>query len=200
MDAARLPDRFSPDRGTTLIELLVALAIAGLLVALSVPATASAIDASRIRHAAAFVSARFRLARQQAVSLGANVGVVFDQGSAGWLVRVCRDGTRNGLRRADVQSGADPCFEGPFAIGQLFPGVEIGVDPALRGPIGEPGRADQVRLGAADLASFSPLGSCTAGSVFLRSAVGAQFVIRVGGVSGRIRVLWYESASGWRDR
>jgi hypothetical protein len=82
----------------------------------------------------------------------------------------------------------------------MFPGVEIGVDPQLRGPSGEAGSADPVRLGSTDIASFSPLGSCTAGTVFLRSRGGAQYAVRISGIAGRLRVLWYERVAGWRER
>jgi type II secretory pathway pseudopilin PulG len=181
--------------------LLIVLVVVASLAALSLPVAASVVDANRVRQAAAFLSTRLRLARQEAVGRGANVGVVFDHVGSRWSVRVCRDGTRNGLRRADIQSGADPCFDGPHELAELFPNVAIAVDPALRGPAGEPGSPDPVRFGSADLVSFSPLGSCTAGSLFVRSTSGAQYVVRVGGVSGRIRVLRYESpATGWRDQ
>jgi type II secretory pathway pseudopilin PulG len=189
------------DAGATLIDLVIVLLAVGALAALSAPLAASAIDASRARHAAAFMGSRFRLARQQAVALGANVGVVFDQTAGRWSVRVCRDGARNGVRRTDIQSGGDPCFDGPYDVGQMFPTVTIAVDPTLRGPGGEAGSADPVRFGSANIVSFSPLGSCTAGSLFLQSRGGAQYVVRVGGVTGRIRVLWYEPGThGWRER
>jgi hypothetical protein len=81
---------------------------------------------------------------------------------------------------------------------QLFPGVEIAVDPLLRGPGGEAGSPNPVRFGSADLVSFAASGSCTAGSVFLRSAGGAEYIVRVAGVTSRIRVMRYErAASAW---
>lgn len=187
------------DSGATIIELLIALMALASLAALTTPVAASVVDASRVRHAAGFLSSRFRLARQEAVGRGVNVGVVFDQVGGKWSVRVCRDGTRNGLRRAEIQSGADPCLDGPHHMDALFPHVSVGVDPLLRGPAGEPGSPDPVRFGSANLISFSPLGSCTAGSLFLRSSSGAQYVVRVGGVNGRIRVFRYDSPNaGWR--
>jgi hypothetical protein len=188
------------ESGATVVEVLVALLVVAVLVALSSPVGASVIDATRARHAASFVSSRFRLARQQAVALGVNVGVVFDQTAGRWLVRVCLDGSRNGLRRADIQSGVDSCIDGPHDMTELFSGIDVAVDPSLRGPGGEPGSPDPVRFGTADIVSFSPLGSCTAGSLFLRSRAGAQYAVRVGGGSGRIRVLRYEPAThAWRD-
>jgi prepilin-type N-terminal cleavage/methylation domain-containing protein len=188
------------DTGFSLIEVLAVLAILATLTAIGAPVAASVTDASRARHAASFVSSRFRLARQEALSRGVNVGVVFDQQGAVWSVRVCRDGNRNGIRRADVGSGVDPCVDGPYAIGDVVPHVNVAVDATIKGPSGEAPSPDPVRFGSSDIASFSPLGSCTAGSLFLRSAGGAQFAVRVGGVTGRIRVLRYDSPkAGWKD-
>jgi len=188
------------DSGFSVIELLAALVIVATLTAIGAPVAASVTDTSRARHAAAFVSSRFRLARQEALGRGVNVGVVFDRQGAGWSVRVCRDGNRNGIRRADIGSGADPCVDGPYAIGDVVPHVNVAVDATIKGPSGEAPNADPVRFGASDIASFSPLGSCTAGSLFLRSAGGAQFAVRIAGVTGRLRVLRYDSPkAGWKD-
>ena len=192
--------KYRSDAGATVIELLIAMTVVVTLGAISVPRAASVVDAGRARQAAVFLGSRFRLARQQAVTFGANVGVVFDYAGGRWLVRVCRDGSRNGLRRADIQSGSDPCPDGPHSLGDLFPGVEIAVDPQLRGPAGEPGSPDPVRFGSSDIASFSPFGTCTAGSIFLRSRGGAQYAVRIAGVTGRLRVLWHEAIAGWRER
>jgi type II secretory pathway pseudopilin PulG len=189
------------DVGATLIDVLIVLLLAAALVAIAAPSAATAIDASRVRHAAAVLGARFRLARQQAVALGTNVGVVFDQLEGRWSLRVCRDGSGNGIRRADIESGVDPCIDGPHDLGALLPGVAIAVEPSLRGPGGEPGSPDPVRFGTSDIASFSPIGSCTAGSVFLQSSAGAQYAVRIGGGSSRVRVLWYEPPTdSWRER
>jgi type II secretory pathway pseudopilin PulG len=185
--------------GSSFVELLVGLAIVSILMTLAVPATAYSIDSSRARDAAGFVAARLRLARQHAVFRTAAAGLVFDAVDGHWQVRACQDGNGNGLRRADISAGLDQCTDGPFDLGEIFQGVTIAVDPGLRGPDGEPGSADPVRFGASDMASFSPEGSGTAGSVYLRSARGQQFAVRVGNVTGRTRVLRYDAGSRtWR--
>ncbi|HEX5070623.1 MAG TPA: prepilin-type N-terminal cleavage/methylation domain-containing protein [Vicinamibacterales bacterium] len=190
----------SGEHGASLIELLVVVAIMAAVAAIGAPVAASVADASRVRHAAAFVSSRFRLAKQDAVSHGVNVGVVFDRVGPGWSVRVCRDGNRNGIRRTDITSGVDPCIDGPVALGDVVPHVDIAVDATLRGPAGEAPSPDPVRFGSSNIASFSPEGSCTSGSLFLRSSGGAQFTVRIAGITGRIRVMRYESPSaGWKD-
>ena len=170
------------------------------LTSITLPISAQSVDAGRARQAAAFVASRFRLARIEALNKGANVGVVFDLVNGQWSLRICRDGNRNGLRRADIGSGKDRCFDGPHYFSSLFPGVEIAVDPSLRGPGGEPPSPDPVRFGTSNMASFSPNGSCTAGSLFLRTPRSQQYAVRMAGVNGRLRVFKYELGAGlWRE-
>ncbi len=178
--------------GYSLVELLVVLMAATTLMSVAVPLTRTNSDAGRARHAAGFVAARFRLARQQAVARTAAVGLVFDQVNGRWTVRVCADGNSNGLRRADIGSGVDRCFEGPDDLETMFPGVRMAVDGSLRGPSGEAPSPDPIRFGASNIASFSSSGSCTAGSLFLRSAQGVQYAVRMAGVTGRTRILRYD--------
>jgi len=188
------------DEGASLIDVLLVLAIVATVTGISVPASGRFVDAGRARQAASFVASRFRLARIEALNHAANVGVVFDLVDGRWSIRICRDGNRNGLRRADIRTGIDPCVDGPHRFSALFPGVEIAVDPALRGPAGEPPSPDPVRFGTSDIASFSPNGSCTGGSLFLRTPGGQQYVVRMAGVNGRLRVFKYDlGARLWRE-
>jgi len=180
------------DGGFTIVELVAVVAVAVILASMTMPLSATVVDTGRVRAAAAFVASRFRLARIEAVNRVSNVGVVFDLVHGRWQIRACRDGTGNGLRRADIASGTDPCFDGPHEFSAMFPGVDIAVDPLLVGPAGEPGNPDPVRFGTPDIASFSPTGSCTSGSLFLRSTKGQQFAVRVSGANGRLRVFRYD--------
>jgi len=76
----------------------------------------------------------------------------------------------------------------------------VSVDGTIRGPDGDPPSSAPVRFGSSDIASFSPTGSCTAGSLFLRSPKGVQFAVRVAGVTGRLRLLRYDApARVWRE-
>jgi hypothetical protein len=130
----------------------------------------------------------------QAVARSATSAIVFDQVDGQWRLRRCVDGNGNGVRRADIARGQDTCAAGAIEIGGLFSGVGIGVDPALPDPDGGPGSTDAVRFGGSDIASFSPVGTATAGTVYLRSAGGVQFAVRVAGVTGRTRVLRFDTA------
>jgi hypothetical protein len=181
-------------------DLVLAMGVVMMLCSLGAPVLSGVGEAARLRQSAAFVATRFRLSRAQAAAATTSVGVVFDRRGEGWTFRVCQDGNGNGLRRADIDAGLDPCPEGPHDLAVLFPGVRVEADSALRGPDNEPGSPDPVRFGASDLASFSPAGTCTAGSLWLRGANGAQYIVRVAGVTGRVRVLrWDPVAQSWRD-
>jgi type II secretory pathway pseudopilin PulG len=178
----------------------VALALIATVTATAVPITAGAVDAGRARQAAAFLAGQLRLAKQDAVMRGASTGLVFDAVGGRWTFRVCTDGNANGLRRVDLRSGRDACAPEQVDLAAMFPGINIAVDPTIRGPDDDPPSGNAVRLGSSGVASFSPNGTCTSGSVFVRSVGGAQYVVRVAGVTGRLRVLRYDAASrAWRD-
>jgi prepilin-type N-terminal cleavage/methylation domain-containing protein len=189
-------DRPRPDAqaGLSLAELVVALAIGCVLIAFTVPTTAATIDAGRVNAAANAMASRFRLTRLDAVSRGRSTALVFDQVGPRWVFRICADGNGNGIRRSEIQSGTDTCADA-IDLQAMFPGVQIDVDATLRGPSGEPPSPNPVRFGASNIASFSALGSCTAGTLFLRSPKGQQYAVRIAGATGRTRVLRYDSAT-----
>jgi type II secretory pathway pseudopilin PulG len=176
--------------GVSLIELLMALTIALIATGLSLPVTLAARDDGRARQAAAFAAGDLRGAKEEAVRRNAAVGFVFSLDGSRWVYRRCIDGNGNGVRHVDVASGKDHCLE-ITDLATTFPGVQVAVDPGIPGPDGDPSSVDPVRFGTSDIASFSPDGGCTAGTLFLRSANGTQYAIRIAGVTGRLRVLRY---------
>ena len=183
------------ERGAAIVDVIASMALLVVLAGLTMPATAASIDSTRARQAASFIASRFRFAKQQAVFRSTSTGLVFDRVGDRWTFRVCADGNGNGLRRLDLGHSQDSCAEGPYDIQTLFPGVSVGVDSTIRGPDGEAGSPDAVRFGRSDMASFSPGGGCTAGTLFLRSAKGVQYAVRVAGVTGRTRVLRYDAVA-----
>jgi Tfp pilus assembly protein FimT len=184
--------RVTGEAGTSLVELVLALAVAATMLALAVPVTASSLDAARAGNAAAFMAVRFRSAHQHAIASSRTTALVFEQVASRWVFRTCEDGNGNGIRRSDITAGRDVCIDGPHDLGQLFPGVAIAVDASLPGPDDEPGAADAVRFGRSDIASFTAIGTATAGTMFVRSTGGRQWAVRVSNVTGRTRLLRYD--------
>ena len=193
------PGALRAEDGVSLVELIIAMGVVVAIAGISTPLAATVVDQSRARQGAGFLAARIRAAKLDAVSRAASVALVFDRVGPRWTFRVCADGNGNGIHRAELP-GSDRCFEGPFDMETLFPGVQIVVDSTIRGPDGEPGSSDAVRFGKSDLVSCSATGGCTSGSVFLRSSLGDQYLVRVAGVTGRTRILRYDARLRvWRE-
>ena len=127
-----------------------------------------------------FLASRMAVARAQAVMRSAHVALRFEAQSSGIVFRMFLDGNHNGVRAADITSGVDTPLESAVRLGDLFQGVAI----AVTGAAG----TDPVRLGASNLLSFTPLGTSTSGSIFVRGRDGSQFAIRILGVTGRTRI------------
>jgi type II secretory pathway pseudopilin PulG len=186
--------------GASLIELVVAMGLVATTVGTALPLVTRSIDASRARQAAGYLAGEMRRARQQAVSRAASVAVVFDSTGASWTFRLCVDGNGNGIRRAEIARGTDVCVEGPYDLTGFYAGVTVAVDPSLPSPDGGPGKNDPVQLGSSNIASFSPSGSSSSGTVFVRSSGGDQYAVRVAGATGRTRVMHFDAGSRrWVD-
>lgn len=177
--------------GYSLVEGLLVLALLASASAIGAPLAVSMVEDERARQAAGFIASRFRLALERAAATGAAEGVVFDAAAGAWTFRVCADGNGNGVRRGEL-AGTDTCAEGPHELGALFTGVRIGRDVSVPDPGGGPASPDPVRFGVGDIATFTPHGTATAGTVYLLSAAGRQYAVRVAGVTGRTRVLRYD--------
>jgi hypothetical protein len=50
---------------------------------------------------------------------------------------------------------------------------------------------DPVRIGSTNLLSFSPLGSATPGTIYVRGREGLQLAVKITGATGRTRLLRY---------
>jgi hypothetical protein len=113
----------------------------------------------------------------------AHVALRFEDGRSGIAFRMYVDGNHNGVRTGDITTGIDVPLEPAVRLADLYPGVAIAID----GGAG----TDPVRLGPSNLLSFTPLGTSTPGSIFVRGRDGSQFAVRVLGATGRARVERY---------
>ena len=185
--------------GASALELTLATAIVCQSAAMSAPVLAGAADAGRAREAAQYLATACRAARMEAVAKSAASSLVFDLTSARWRFRRCLDGNGNGMRRAEITSGRDTC-QVSLEVSEQFAGVRIGVVGGLPDPDGGPGTTDPVRFGSSDIATFTPIGTATSGTVYVRSDAGAQYAIRVAGTTGRVRILRFDASSrSWSE-
>jgi type II secretory pathway pseudopilin PulG len=177
--------------GYSLIELMAALSLVTTLAGIAVPQILAALDDFRAYGAARYMSGRLYQARMDAVARISNAAVRFRRDGESYAFAVYLDGNRNGVRSADITRGIDREIQKSQRLVDLFPGVDFGVVAGL--PSVEPGSPppgdDPIRFGSASMASFTALGASTPGSLYIRGRRDAQYVVRVFGQTGKIRVL-----------
>jgi type II secretory pathway pseudopilin PulG len=179
------------DGGYSLLELMFVMGLAVTASAIAVPQVLAGIDDSRTRGAARYLSTRFQRARMEAVMRSTAVAIRFTRGSNGYEYRTYRDGNGDGVLTRDIQSGLDRPIGAMERLFEQFPGVEFGAVPGLPAVDagGTPPGDDPIRFGAGNLASFTPIGTSTPGTVYIRGRGDAQYAVRVFGGTGKTR-MW----------
>jgi type II secretory pathway pseudopilin PulG len=189
------------ERGYTFLELLFVLSAFATLSGIAVPQLLSGLDAYRTSGAARYLAARIQRARIEAIARSTNVAMQFVQSGSGYSFAVYVDGNGDGVRTADVREGIDPCLVGTERLTDHFPGVEFGLLPDLPpiDPGSPPPGTDPIKLGTSSILSYSPTGTSSSGSLYVRGRSNAQYAVRVLGDTGRTRVLRYDArARQWR--
>ncbi len=160
------------------------LAVMAILAGMAIPQTTATIERSRTLSAARYLATRLALARTQAVAQSANVALVFVADGDTYTVAAYRDGNRNGVRTREIATGLDPVVEEPVRFSDLFPRVSLFLsDPAAQAQ------------DASALMSFSPIGTASSRTLYVRGRDHSQYAVRVLGATGRTRLLRYVDAT-----
>ena len=179
------------ESGASLVELLFVVGVMTTAGAAATPQVLVAVDEFRGAGAARYLAARVARLRFEAVARSAFVGLRFTAQNGTYAVETRVDGNGNGIRARDIETGTDPLIGSAELIESHFPGVRFAVTPDV--PAVEPGSAapgsDPIKIGNTSVLSFSPIGTATSGSLYLRTSRGNQYVVRVFGETGRTRVL-----------
>jgi type II secretory pathway pseudopilin PulG len=186
------------EAGLTLIELLGVIWLLLILLAMGAPALLSGLDDSRTYAAARFLASQCHRARSEAVSTGARTAMRFQPAGVDHAIGRFRDRNGNGVRSIDIARGIDLRLAADVTLGALFPGVRFGVLPNV--PLIDGGfGSDPIRLGSGSILTFAPDGTASGGSLYIRGSRGAQYAVRIFGVTGRTRVFkFHEGAPGWK--
>jgi prepilin-type N-terminal cleavage/methylation domain-containing protein len=189
------------DRGFSLVEALVAIAIVLAMAAVAVPPFRAHFAEAHLVGAGQQFKSQFRLAWSIAVRSGVYTAIRFETREDGsvWYA-VYQDGDDDGVRTADILSGADRLVSGPFPLTGGAPQVRVGINPGIPNLPPEGGllSGDPVRFGSSDILSFSPIGTATPGTFYLAGDTG-QAAVRVTGGSARVRLMVWRGG-GWRER
>lgn len=149
-------------RALTLVELLVAVALVGILAGVGTPYVLANLPTYRVNAAVRQVVADLRLARTRAVEEGRDVFVHFLPDQNRYVLHL--DSDENG--------SFDPLADEPWktvVLGELYEGIAFARYAGGTSPSGGALPADGVSF-AGNLAAFHPRGTARAGTVYLRPA------------------------------
>jgi hypothetical protein len=162
---------------------------------MAVPNVLSDLDRARTFAAARYLAHQCGVARILAIVRSAAVALRFDERDGEIRMQMFVDGNGNGVRTREIEAGIDVALDVAATLGARFPAVRIGIAPELG--IG----GDPVRIGNGSLLSFTPLGTATAGSIFVVGKDGTQLVVRVLGPTARTRVQHIDRRTrAWGDQ
>jgi type II secretory pathway pseudopilin PulG len=172
-------------RGFSLVELLFVSGFMLVMAAVAVPQSLVTLERSRAKAAARYLAARVALARAQAAKRSAYVALRFEGTGEAMSFAMFVDGNRNGVRARDIDARVDRPIDTRVRLRDMFPGVDIALSAAAGGGEG-------LRVGSSRMLSFSPIGTATSGTIYVRGRDDTQLAVRIFGATARTRVLRYE--------
>ena len=191
-------------RGFTLNEMLIAIAILGMTVAVAFPKMMTLQRRAAARNAASEIRAIFHEARMRAVARASNCGVKFSKSADEWTYALYDDGDGDGIRNDDITSGVDRCFKTPRKVlASLERRATIGLPPfAIVDPDGDPLPPTKSPVAFnSTICSFSPTGESTPGTIYITDAIEDVYAIRSFGATARIRLLrWNAGKHKWVEK
>jgi prepilin-type N-terminal cleavage/methylation domain-containing protein len=178
--------------GYTLIELLIVIAIIGMIVSVTVPNFMTMRRRMAVRAAAGELRSVFHLVRMRALARGVNTGVKFLLQDGAWHFATYEDGDGDGVRNDDIKKGIDRMIARPRVVFTHSSIVTIGLPGyPFKDPDGDKVKS-AVTFNQTLLCSFSPIGAATPGTIYLTDNDGELWCVRVYGATAKIRALRYD--------
>jgi type II secretory pathway pseudopilin PulG len=192
------------ERGATLVDLLAALSILAMAMAIAVPNLETARRRAGLDSIARTIIASLQLCRMQAFKCGRKAGLVFFHDGARWSFTPVVDGDGDGVSRKDLGRGIDAALAPTTWLDALSAGATLGVPKGWRVPDpsghGRLHTSDGLAAGTSDIISFSALGDATPSSVYLNDGQRRMLALRIYGGTARVRILeWRRGWARWRQ-
>lgn len=192
------------ERGTSLAELVITVAMAGVLCGTFIPQLTMLTRRAALRSAAARILYVMAQAQRRADAVNQYCGVKFTLVDTKWCYAIYDDGDGDGVRNDDIAKGVDTVVEGPLPIFPPDAHIRVGYPPAGLSDLDSgkliPPQVSPVNFNASTICSFSPAGTGTPGSVYLTDGSDAAAMVRSSGSSSRVRMLFYNIPfRGWQE-
>ena len=183
-----------PGHGYSFIEIVFVAGLVATLAAVALPGIQRTLDDFRTVGATRYLAARLERVRTEALTRSADVALRFVPDGLTFRYGVYIDGNANGIRAADIANGVDRLISHEERLGDQFGGVDLGVLPGLPAlDTSAPPGADPVRLGSGNVATFTPEGTATPGSLYVLGPHSVQLMIRIVGETGRSRIFKFDT-------
>jgi Type II transport protein GspH len=186
------------DRGYSLVETIFVAGLGVTITAIAVPQLWAGLDDYRAAGAARYMATRLQRTRMEAIVRSAAVAMRFVRDDGGYKYAEFVDSNRNGVLTREIDGGIDRPLRPAERLSEQFTGVDFGTLPNLP-PIDAGGTApgtDPIRLGRADIATFTPVGTATTGTLYIVGRYGAQYAVRIFGETGKTRLLKFDRRAG----
>jgi hypothetical protein len=186
-----------PRTGYSVLELMVCVSLATLVVAAGAPAVLASREAVLADGAADSVAGELHNARMEALKRRANVAIRFEADGGDIFMASYVDGNGNGVRASDISSGEDRRIRPRWLLRDQFVGVGFGFEAGVPDVDGgdTSSNPDPIRVGQSRMLSFSPTGTSSSGTVYVRGRGAHQLAVRVLGGTGRIRSYDFDFGS-----
>jgi len=180
--------------GYSLLELMVCISLAALVCGMGAPVVLATREGVLADGAADYLAAELHSARMEALKRRASVAVRFEADGDDFAMATYVDGNGNGVRAVDISSGDDPSLGPRRLVRDQFAGVRFGFEPGVPDADGgdTSSDADPIRVGRSRMLSFSPTGTSSSGTVYLRGRGPHQLAVRVLGGTSRVRTLDFD--------
>jgi prepilin-type N-terminal cleavage/methylation domain-containing protein len=187
--------------GFSLPEVVLALALLGLMLLVAAPALGAALQRGRVVAAAREMAGEMARMRAEAIASRRRVAMRFTTAGGRPAWSFYADGDGDGVRADDIAAGRDPLLAGPRDLPSRYEGTDFGLldipipaVPPTSGTIA-PGD-DPIRFGSSSTVTFTPWGTASSGTLYISDGRESVCAVVLYGHTGRIRTWRFDRALG----